>query len=85
MGFLIMESKITLTDDEMIKWLCLFECLDEIRKYCEKVGIDCETIIGTKAKQMHIRNYVDERFPTMSTDLQLNRMNKFCHDFIYAN
>lgn len=73
-----------LSNEEAIKWLCLFECIHEITQYCNKHGLDSEQILNKKAKQSHIRKYIQERSNTMSTDLELGRLNKFTHDFIHG-
>lgn len=74
-----------LNNEEVVRWLCMFECIHEVSKYCEKKNLDFDEMFDKKAKINHIRSYIKERSETMSTDLELGRLNKFTHDFIYAD
>lgn len=74
-----------LSNEEAVKWLCFFECIHEITQYCDNNGLDATQILNKKAKLSHIRNYIQERYHTMSTDIELGRLNKFSHDFIYGD
>jgi hypothetical protein len=75
-----------LSNEECVKWLCLFECVDEISKYCDNKKLDKEVILNKKMKQHHIRNYIEDRFHSMSNDFDTGRIKTrrgFVHDFIY--
>lgn len=61
---------MNLTDDEIVKWVCLFECLYNLDKYCKKHNIDYNYILNKKLKPNHINNYIDMRFDQMCNQIE---------------
>jgi len=75
-----------MSKDETVKWLCLFECLDHISNFCEKGDLNLEHVITRKLKPNHIKNYIADRFPAMSNDIDTGRVasgDTFAYRFIY--
>jgi hypothetical protein len=75
-----------MSNDESVKWLCLFECLDIVSNFCERDGLDLEHTITRRLKPNHIKNYIRERFPQMYNDIDTGRItmgDTFAYRFIY--
>jgi hypothetical protein len=78
---------MNLTNEELIKWLCLFECIDEVSKYCVNKKLNTEHVLNKKMKQHHIREYIKDRSHSMSNDFDTGRIairKGFAHDFVYG-
>jgi len=77
-----------ISNDEAVKWLCLFECLLYIQKQCEKNKLDYEVVLNKKIKPNHIKKYIEERFPIICNILDSNGFNQddeFLYEFLYGN
>ena len=73
-----------LTNDELVKWACLFECLDSISKQCKKTGMDIDYILKKKLKPHIIQEYIDTRFPILCNQLETGQYaGEFIQNFVF--
>jgi hypothetical protein len=80
------ETRINLTEDEAVKWACLFECLYNIYKHCQKTDLDYDYVVNKKLKPNHINNYIDNRFPIMCNLLETEGyVGEFMTKFLYGD
>jgi len=76
-------NNIILSDDECVKWACLFECIYNINKYCERYGIDSDIILRKRLKPHHISLYIEDRFSILANEIETqNISSEFLNDFL---
>lgn len=65
-------KKHEMTIDEMTRWACLLEGVEQVAKKCEEMGVgnddDCWI------KPLAFQKYIDERFHSMKHDLTVEMM-----------
>jgi hypothetical protein len=68
-----------LSNDEIVKWACLFECLYNVNEVCDKKGLNVDYILKKKVKLNVMQEYMRERYPIMCNQLETG---EYAGDFI---
>ena len=73
-----------LSDDEIVRWACLFECLALITDKCKKYNLDHDLVLNKKLKPNHIQGYIDSRFPVLCNSIETGSYSgDFITKFLY--
>jgi hypothetical protein len=76
--------KQELSNDEVVKWACLFECLYNVKKQCEKSKTDFDYILKKKLKPHIINQYIEQRFPIMCNQIETEQYaGEFISEFLF--
>ncbi len=77
-------KNMKLSDDEIVKWACLFECLYNVNKLCDKKNLNLEYILKKKVKPNIIHEYVNDRYPTLCNQLESGEYaGEFINKFLF--
>lgn len=75
---------MTVSNDELVKWACLFECLYNVNKRCKKNGVDIDYVLKKKLKPNVIDEYIRGRFPIMCNQLETGEYaGEFINEFLF--
>lgn len=81
---MIILKNMALSDDEMVKWACLFECLFNVYKQCKKDKIDYDYVLKKRLKPHLVNQYIDQRFPIMCNQLETEQYaGEFISEFLF--
>lgn len=73
-----------LTNDEIVKWACLFECLYNVYKQSKKSNMDFDYILKKKLKPHLINQYIEQRFPIMCNQIETEQYaGEFISEFLF--
>ena len=61
-------ESLKMNQDEISRWSCLIEAVEFINKKGDQIGMDMNK--GKWVKPIAIQKYIDERFDTMSEELE---------------
>ena len=69
-----------ITDDEIIKYICLAEVVNMIEDVADRRQIN-ESDRWKLYKSVHIKRYINNRFPVVKEELEQNKYSFFSKDF----
>ena len=73
-----------LSNEELVRWGCLFECLYTLQKQCKKKDLDFDYILKKKLKPNHIKEYIENRFPIVCNNMETGQyLGDFFNELIY--
>lgn len=64
---------ITMSQDEVARWCCLVEAVDIIDKKGKQMNVDLTK--NNWVKPIAIQKYIDERFDTMTEEIEHEKQN----------
>lgn len=71
---------------EACKWLALFECMDQVQRFCKRKNIDFEYIINNRLKPNHIKSFIADRWPVIEENIDkgvIDPEDDFLYKFLY--
>ena len=81
---MILLKSMKLSDDEIVKWACLFECLYNVNKLCEKKNLNVDFVLKRKIKPNVIHDYIKDRYPILCNQLETGQYaGEFIQDLLF--
>lgn len=63
---------VSMDIDELTRWACLLEGVEQVSNKCEQLGLDMNN--NDWVKPLAFQKYIDERFHSMKHDLTVEAM-----------
>lgn len=65
-------TEVVMNLDELVRWACLIEGVENVSKKCEDLGISFDS--DEWIKPLAFQKYIDERFHSMKHDLTVEAL-----------